>query len=352
MHNKPSHGPTAVPNTTRLPTVLQLQQAFPRSYSRVPSRKEAFEAPYRHCINPPIDLGIDPGIDCNTSVPPSLVIMMSEDTDCDDPEAVLSSGSDDDDEEEADGEKDADDVSNEEVSAAAAVPAAVPAAATEWSVHPARKILKEALLNGDIPTDYNRQGGPNYALKPRMIYDEYKTHQAFAGMSGKEFTDKLNRLRKIVEKRNKRVVDDMHAFEVFRNNFPVQPINHRGEPRWEGSQAQALLKQDIEMGRDLEFHRMRLLWLSRPEYQQFTRKVFLGHIDQEKRLCKLKTLLEEKLSREFRERFRELLRLARSGISEFLAGAPEFRRGTPLCGIGRAGARNPEFLGIPAGIPC
>jgi hypothetical protein len=32
------------------------------------------------------------------------------------------------------------------------------------------------------------------------------------------------------------------------------------------------------------------------------------------------------LSREFRERFRELLRLARSGISEFLAGAPEFRR--------------------------
>jgi hypothetical protein len=37
-----------------------------------------------------------------------------------------------------------------------------------------------------------------------------------------------------------------------------------------------------------------------------------------------------KLSRGFRERFRELLRLARSGISEFLAGAPEFRCGTPL----------------------
>jgi uncharacterized membrane protein len=36
------------------------------------------------------------------------------------------------------------------------------------------------------------------------------------------------------------------------------------------------------------------------------------------------------LSREFREGFRELLRLARSGISEFLAGAQEFRRGTPL----------------------
>jgi hypothetical protein len=220
-------------------------------------------------------------------------MMMAEDTDSDsdDSEAALSSGSDDDD--------DADDVSGEEVSVAAAVPAvAVPATAAavvaEWRVHPARKILKEALVNGHIPTDYNRQGGPNYALKPRMIYDEYKTNKAFAGMSGKEFADKLNRLRNIVEKRNKRVVDDMHAFEVFRNNFPVQPTNHRGEPRWEGSQAQALLKQDTEMGRDLEFHRMRLLWLSRPEYQQFTRKVFLGHIDQEKRLCKLKTLLKEK----------------------------------------------------------
>jgi hypothetical protein len=229
-------------------------------------------------------------------------MMMAEDndSDSDDSEAALSS--DESEEEEADGEKDADDISGEEVSVAAAVPAAavaVPAAAAaavvaEWRVHPARKILKEALVNGDIPSDYNRQGGPNYALKPRMIYDEYKTNKAFAGMSGKEFADKLNRLRNIVEKRNKRVVDDMHAFEVFRNNFPVQPTNHRGEPRWEGSQAQALLKQDIEMGRDLEFHRMRLLWLSRPEYQQFTRKVFLGHIDQEKRLCKLKTLLKEK----------------------------------------------------------
>jgi hypothetical protein len=225
--------------------------------------------------------------------------MMAEDTDSDSDgsEAALSSGSDDDnDEEEAAGEQEADDV------AAATVPAAAAAVVAEWSVHPARKILKEALLNGDIPTDYNRQGGPNYALKPRMIYDDYKNTEPFAGMSSKEFADKLNKLRKIVEKKNKRVVDDMHAFEVFRNNFPVQLTNHRGEPRWEGSEAQALLKQDIEMGRHLEFDRMRLLWLSRQEYQQFTRKVFLGHIDQEKRLCKLKTLLKQKEKKKKKKR--------------------------------------------------
>jgi hypothetical protein len=141
----------------------------------------------------------------------NLLIMMAEDTDSDSDgsEAALPSGSDDDDDEEADGEKDADDVLDEEVSVARAVPAAttVPAAAAagvaEWSVHPARKILKEALLNGDIPTDYNRQGGPTYALKPRMIYDDYKSTEAFAGMPGKEYADKLNKLRKIVEKKIK-----------------------------------------------------------------------------------------------------------------------------------------------------
>jgi hypothetical protein len=36
------------------------------------------------------------------------------------------------------------------------------------------------------------------------------------------------------------------------------------------------------------------------------------------------------LSREFKENSGELLRLFRSGILEFLAGAPEFRHGTLL----------------------
>jgi hypothetical protein len=47
-------------------------------------------------------------------------------------------------------------------------------------------------------------------------------------------------------------------------------------------------------------------------------------------LCLLIVPGRAKLSREFRENSGELLRLCRSGISEFLAGAPEFRRGTPL----------------------
>jgi hypothetical protein len=166
-------------------------------------------------------------------------------------------------------------------------------AVVEWSNHPARKILKDALINGDIPTNYNREGGPNYHIKPKMIYATYKNTDAFAGMTQKQFTSRLNALRKIVERRNKRVLDDMHAFEIFRHNFPIHLHNHQGELRWEGSEAQTLLKEDIEMGRHLEYDRTRLFWLSRPEYQQFKRKVFLGHIDQEKRLQKLKTLQKQ-----------------------------------------------------------
>jgi hypothetical protein len=187
-------------------------------------------------------------------------------------------------------------VEEEEAEAAAVdAPEVAAQAQHEWRVHPARKLLKEAFLNGDIPLDYNRQGSLNHHLKPRMIFDRYKNTPAFAGMpSGKQFTQRLNSLRKIVEKKNQRVEDDMDAFEIFRKNFPTKPHNHRGELRWEGSEAQALLKEDIEEGRHLEFHRPKLFWLSRPEFQQFTRKVFLGHIDQEKRLRKLNTFLKRK----------------------------------------------------------
>jgi hypothetical protein len=222
--------------------------------------------------------------------------MADSDHDSDDSGAGLSSDSDGvEEEEEEDVEEE-----NEEVvlEAEAAVGAVVEAAAAhhqavEWSNHPARKILKEALINGDIPTNYNREGGPNYHIKPKMIYATYKNTDAFAGMTQKQFTSRLNALRKIVERRNKRVLDDMHAFQIFRHNFPIQLHNHRGELRWDGSEAQTLLKEDIEMGRDLEYARTRLFWLSRPEYQQFKRKVFLGHIDQEKRLQKLKTLQKQ-----------------------------------------------------------
>jgi hypothetical protein len=85
----------------------------------------------------------------------------------------------------------------------------------------------------------------------------------------------------------------MHAFQILRHNFPLQLHNHPGELRWDGLEAQTLLKEDIEMGRHLEYDCTRLFWLSRPEYQQFKRKVFLGHINQEKSLRKLQTVQKQ-----------------------------------------------------------
>jgi hypothetical protein len=164
----------------------------------------------------------------------------------------------------------------------------------KWTLHPARKLLLEEFKSGNIPIDYNREGTTNHWMQPRDIYDIYKDSDAFEGLGYKGFAGRLNSLRRIVERKNERVNDDMHAFQIFRNNFPAKPHNHRGELRWEGSEAQALLKEDIEEGKHLEFGRPKLFWLSRPEYQLFKQSIFRGHIDQEKRLGKQKTLLKRK----------------------------------------------------------
>ena len=159
-----------------------------------------------------------------------------------------------------------------------------------WKDHPARALLRKAFMNGDIPLDYGRQ--------PKTIYDKYKSTHAFAGMLYDEaFTRRLRAIRDQAKKKGQRVVDDARAFEVFRKNFPVKPHNHKGELRWEGSAAQGLLKEDLAMGRHLEFGRVKLFWLSRQEYQLFKQSIFRGHVDQEKRHIKLQNFLTNKESK-------------------------------------------------------
>ena len=51
---------------------------------------------------------------------------------------------------------------------------------------------------------------------------------------------------------------------------------------WDGSEAQQLLKLDIEMGRHKRL-KPELLWVTRPQYQEFKLEKFRGHIHQQLR---------------------------------------------------------------------
>ncbi len=81
-------------------------------------------------------------------------------------------------------------------------------------------------------------------------------------------------------------VSDSAALANDRLLHPVPTHNHRGEPRWEGSEAQRLLRQDIDLGNHLDLM-PRDLFMSEPDYyDNYPLEVFRKHIEQEVKLRK------------------------------------------------------------------
>ena len=95
------------------------------------------------------------------------------------------------------------------------------------------------------------------------------------------FRTNLRNLRTALQKNDERAAVDQAAFEKNRKAFPIL-VNPPGfsYPRWDGSLAQGLLKQDIDEGRNNEM-RPQQLQKTRVEYAPFPKDVFRKHIDQE-----------------------------------------------------------------------
>ena len=165
----------------------------------------------------------------------------------------------------------------------------------EWKDHPARKLLKLAFIAQQIPFDYSDKakmyGGP------RAIYDKYKDTDAFKRMPyDSTFTRRLWDLRDIVKKKLDRVVADQLAFDIYRRNHPIQTHNSNGELRWEGSEAERLLKEDMKKGLHID-KKPSELQATKEAYMQFSKERFRKHIHQEMRLWKMENLLEDKAKR-------------------------------------------------------
>ena len=54
-------------------------------------------------------------------------------------------------------------------------------------------------------------------------------------------------------------------------------VNPRGYPRWDGSDAETLLRHDVEIGKH-KVMKPEALWNTKNEYKQFPPKVFRDHI--------------------------------------------------------------------------
>ena len=91
---------------------------------------------------------------------------------------------------------------------------------------------------------------------------------------------------KKVARRNK----DHEAYLIAKRNHPTPELNSRGEPQWNGSDAQKLLKELVASGGHTGV-KPQQLWEQRQEYQVYSLQTFRDHIYQEERLLKFNNYL-------------------------------------------------------------
>ena len=142
-----------------------------------------------------------------------------------------------------------------------------------WLYHPLRAFLLEKLQQNDFPADYK-------LMAPFDVWNKYCDDDVFEGMEyDAAFRRRLLALRKQFQQDSNRADDDFEAFEIAKRNNPAPEINSKGEPQWNGSDAQRLLEIDIDNKKHKEL-KPEELWESRAEYQEFLLSTFRDHIYQ------------------------------------------------------------------------
>ena len=148
----------------------------------------------------------------------------------------------------------------------------------EWTDSAARAYLYALLIAGDIPS--NKQ--------PKEVFNEYcKDRPEFKDFQDySKFGSRLYYLRKKAAQRKGRADEDDEALAHDRNIFPLQTEDTRGRPIWAGSEAQKLLRQDIE--NDLhKTKKPKELYEEREEYyNDFDLDFFRNKIYQEQKALK------------------------------------------------------------------
>jgi hypothetical protein len=141
----------------------------------------------------------------------------------------------------------------------------------DWRNCRAKKQLIQDLESGFIPLLPSEMSA-NEAQQLRDLYLE---------VEGKKFKRNLESLRKSVRESKGRALMDSAGLSRDRLHRSTHPVSARDGTRWHGSEAQLLLRQDMQQGR--HFNRKEL-WESRPEYNKhFSLRSFRDHISAEER---------------------------------------------------------------------
>jgi hypothetical protein len=156
----------------------------------------------------------------------------------------------------------------------------------DWRNSAAKKYLKKCFKDGVIPLTYPTDEG---GVGPHAVWDEHcKDHPSFKGMVyDTTFANRLRAVKNDSASKITRATADEENLQAFRAKHPKQSTNALGEPRWEGSEAQCLLKSDLEVILKLPQEDIdkqlepKVLYSKNEAYSVFSLPKFRDHIYQE-----------------------------------------------------------------------
>ena len=160
----------------------------------------------------------------------------------------------------------------------------------DWKMSKAKLLISQDIIDGHIPGE-----GP---IDVEALFEQYyKGHEFFANFPFDKirYTGRIDRLRKAIVKLKVSADRDAEALQADLMIFPPPVANIRGELRWHGSEAERLLKLDIDAGVHLQpgYEPKKLHKASHGEYMKFKLTIFRKHIRQE--LTSRKTFDEKTL---------------------------------------------------------
>jgi hypothetical protein len=142
--------------------------------------------------------------------------------------------------------------------------------------------MAQDIIDGHIELD------PKVAVDVHEMYENLYAHRAeFKDFPFIEerYKDWLDKLRVIIFRLRKWAKYDCEAIKKDLERFPLKQQNIRGKPRWEGSQAEAKLKEDVMNNLHIgkTYNELRE---TKKEYKQFSEVIFGKHIYEEVQLRK------------------------------------------------------------------
>lgn len=151
-----------------------------------------------------------------------------------------------------------------------------------WRNSKAQRLLQDLMMSGELRCDEGAR------LAPLEVWNTYcRPRQEFSGFLYSKFPARLRAMQKRHVTNGGRAAEEAALLAHHKQHFPVSTHNHRGEPRWNGSDAERLLKLDVS-AKEHELMCPQLLHGTRVEYQAYPLEVFRKHIHQEVRSQKLK----------------------------------------------------------------